>query len=318
MPGFLARRLLLAVPTLLLASLVVFAVVRVLPGDPSSALLAGEGEALDPAYAAALRAELGLDEPLPRQYLRWLARLAGPELGGVSLASREAVGAMVARQLPITLLLAAYALTLAAAVGVPLGALAARRADGWADRLLAALVVLGALPGFWLALLALLAVVALAGWSPPLVYAQPWQRPLDHLGIMALPTIVLSLELGAHLGRVARAGTLDALAADHVRQARAKGLSPARVLARHALRTAAIPIVTVLGLQLTGLLGGAVVLEAVFGLPGLGRGLVQAVVARDYPTVQGIAMVLVTLALVLHLLVDLAYAALDPRVRRDA
>ena len=318
MRRYLTRRLLLAALTLLLASLVVFAVLRVLPGDPSSALLAGEGEALDPAYAAALRAELGLDAPLAQQYLGWLARLASRELGGVSLATREPVGAIVARTLPVTLLLGSYALGLATLLGVPLGALAAHRAGGWPDRLLAVLVVLGALPGFWLALLALLAVVALLGWSPPLVYAHPWQRPLEHLGIMALPAAVLALELAAHLGRVARAGTLEALAADHVRQARAKGLAPARVLGRHALRTAAIPIATVLALQVTGLLGGAVILEAVFGLPGLGRGLVQAVVARDYVSVQGIAMVLVALALALQLLVDLAYAALDPRVRLDA
>jgi ABC-type dipeptide/oligopeptide/nickel transport system permease component len=312
---YLARRLLLFLPTLLLASLAVFGIMRALPGDVTGVLLGGEGEALRPELVAALRQELGLDEPLARQYGRWLASMAGGTFGGHSLETREPIRALVARQLPVTALLALYAIALAAILAVPVGALAALHAGRWPDLALRALAVVGsALPGFWLALLALLLMVWLFRWSPPLIYAHPWQRPLEHLEMMAIPVVVLAWELGGHLARMARAGTLEALGEDHVRTATAKGLSRAAVVFRHALATAAIPVLTVAGLHLGGLFGGAVILEYVFGLPGRGRGFVQAVIARDYPVVQSLAMVLVALVLLVNLVVDIVYALADPRI----
>lgn len=316
--AYVTKRLLLFVPTLLLASLVVFAVMRALPGDVTSAFFGGQGEALRPELAAAMRAELGLDDPLPVQYGRWAWSMVNGELGGRSLATRQPVAEVVGRALPVTLQLAGYAVLVAVLVWVPLGALAAASRGGPLDAALRLVAVAGtALPGFWVGLFALLLVVLLFGWSPPLVYGHLWQRPLDHLQMMAIPALVLSWEYGGHLLRSVRSGTVDALAQDFVRTARSKGVREGRVILRHALRAAAVPLVTVAGVHLGSLLSGAVVLEFVFGLPGIGRSLVGAVIARDYPVVQSLAMVLVALVLVLNLILDLLYAALDPRVSYD-
>jgi peptide/nickel transport system permease protein len=311
---YVLRRLALLVPTLLVASLAVFLVVRALPGDVIGAVLGGEGEALRPELAAAMRAELDLDAPLSVQYGRWLWRMVNGELGGRSLVTREPIAELVSRQLPVTALLSSYALLLAVATALPLGALAAARRGRLLDIVVRTVAAAGAaLPGFWVALLALLLAVTLLRWSPPLVYVAPWVGPLDHLGMMVIPALVLAWELGSHLLRTTRAATLDALAQDFVRTAIAKGLPPRDVL-RHALRSAAVPVVTVVGLHLGTLLGGAVILEAIFGLPGIGRGLVQAVVARDYPVVQSLALVLVTIVVALDLVVDLLYTVADPRI----
>lgn len=315
MRTYVVRRLLLFVPTLLLASVTVFLIMRALPGDVTSALLGGEGEALRPELVAALREELGLDAPLVVQYGRWAASMVG-ELGGRSLATQQPIADIVARALPVTMLLGLYAVAAGILLAVPLGALAALHAGRWPDGLVRTLGVVGsALPGFWVALLALLLVVLLFGWSPPLIYAHPWHRPLDHVEIMAIPALVLAWELGGHVARVTRAGTLESLQQDHVRTATAKGVGRTGVLLRHALRTAAIPIVTVVGLHVGGLLGGAVILEYIFGLPGIGRALVQAVMARDYPVVQSLSLLFVTLVLALNLVIDLLYAVADPRIR---
>jgi ABC-type dipeptide/oligopeptide/nickel transport system permease component len=312
---YLLRRLALFVPTLLLASLAVFGIMRALPGDVTAVLLGGEGEALRPEFVAALREELGLDAPLGVQYVRWAWQMVNGEFGGTSIATREPIRDLIARALPVTGLLVVYAGLLAVLISVPLGAFAALNGGRWPDLAVRTLSVLGgALPGFWVALLALLLVVALLRWSPPLIYAHPWHRPLEHLEMMAIPALVLAWEFGGHLTRITRAGTLEALQQDHVRTATGKGLRRRTVLLRHALRTAAIPVVTVAGLHIGALLGGAVILEFIFGLPGLGRGLVEAVVARDYPVVQSLALLLVALVLLLNLLVDLLYAALDPRI----
>lgn len=319
MRAYLLRRLALVLPTLLLASVTVFVIMRALPGDVTSAMLGGEGEALRPELVAALRAELGLEAPLPVQYGRWLWSMVNGEFGGRSLLTREPLREIVARGLPVTMLLGLYAVVLALVVAVPLGAVAAARRGGAVDLLLRSLGVLGsALPGFWVALLGLLLVVLVLDWSPPLIYAQLWQRPLEHLEMMAIPALVLAWELGGQLLRTTRGELLEHLRQDHVRTAVGKGIGPAAVVLRHALRTAAIPIVTVAGLNLGALLGGAVILEFIFGLPGAGRALVQAVLARDYPVVQSLTLLFVTLLLLLNLLIDLLYAVLDPRIGHGA
>ncbi len=319
MREYLLKRVLLFLPTLVLASMLIFVIVRALPGDVTGVLLGGEGEALRPELVTALRAELGLDEPLVVQYLQWLGSVLSGEFGGRSLATREPIADVVARALPVTATLSLYALLLAIAGAVPLGAWAASRAGSVPDLLVRSSSLLGvALPGFWVALLALLALVQALNWSPPLVYYALWRRPLEHLEIMALPALVLAWELGAHLTRVTRAATLEALGQDHVRTAVGKGLSRSAVLFRHALRSALVPVLTVLGVHLGALLGGVVVLESVFGLPGLGRALVDAVVGRDYPVVQGLALLFVALALLANLVMDLLYAYLDPRISYGA
>lgn len=315
---YIAKRLILFVPTLFIASLVVFVVMRALPGDVVAAILGGEGEALDPAIASALRKELGLDDPLHVQYARWAWSMVSGELGGRSLATGEPLAALVARQLPVTLQLTLYTLTIAALIALPLGAAAAARHNRWPDTAVRALSVLGsAVPGFWLALLALLALVYGFRWYPPLVYVRFLENPAEHLQLMAVPALVLGWGYGAHLARITRARTIEALGQDYVRTARAKGVSGAGVLVRHALRSALIPIVTAAGLNIGGLLSGAAVLENLFGIPGMGRGIVQAVIARDYPVVQSLAVISVFVVLALNLAIDVICAYLDPRVSLD-
>lgn len=315
MQRYIVKRLLLFVPTLLLASLVVFVIMRALPGDITAAMLGGGGEALRPELVESLRDEMGLNDPLAVQYVRWIVSMASGELGGRSLETREPIAAMVARQLPVTLHLAFYAALLAVVVSIPLGVLAAMYPNRWPDTLVRTFGVAGgAFPGFWLALLALLAVVYYFRWSPPLIYFHLWEDPKEHLQIMAIPVLVLAWGYSADLIRMTRSGMLEALQQDYVRTAHAKGLGRSAVVLRHGLRTALIPVVTVAGLHLGGLLSGAVILEYIFGLPGLGRGIVQAVIARDYPVVQSLSLLLVGLVLLINLLIDVLYVFLDPRI----
>lgn len=319
MARYLARRLVLFLPTLLLVSGLVFVVMRALPGDVAAAVLGGEGEALRPEVVAAIREELGLDDPLAVQYGRWLWSMVSGELGGRSLQTGEAISAQVGRQLPVTLQLTIYSTVLAVLLAVPLGVAAARyrgRAPDLGVRLLG--VAGSAMPGFWIAVVALLLLVLYFGWSPPLVYQHLWHSPSQNLQIMAIPALVLAWGFGAHLTRVTRAGVLEALGQSHVFAARARGIPPDHILIYHALRTALIPVLTVAGAQIGALFGGAVILETIFGIPGLGRGLVEAVAARDYPVVQSLSVLLVGMVLVVNLLVDLAYAYADPRIRYDA
>ena len=315
---YIGKRLFLFLPTLVIASLVVFVVMRALPGDVIGAILGGEGEALDPAIVAALRKELGLDDPLHVQYARWAWSMLKGEFGGRSLATGEALSTLVARQVPITLQLSSYALAIAVLTAVPLGAAAAARHNRWPDAAVRVTAMLGStVPGFWIAYLLLLAFVYGFRWYPPLVYVPVAQNPVEHFQLMILPAIVLGWGYGAHLARITRVQTIEALGQDYVRTARAKGVSGTGVLVRHALRSALVPVVTAAGLNLGGLFGGAAVLENVFGIPGMGRGLVQAVMARDYPVVQSLAVISVLIVLTVNLIIDLALAYLDPRVTLD-
>lgn len=315
MRRYLSRRGLLIVPTLFIASVGVFVIMRVLPGDVTAAILGGEGEALDPELVASLREELGLDSPLPVQYGRWVWSMVNGELGGRSILTGEPIVDLVARQLPVTMHLITYTILIAGAVAVPLGLVSASKRGKTADvtaRMLSALG--GAAPGFWVALVVLLVAVLSLGWSPPLIYAHIWENPLEHVQIMAIPTLVMAWGYGAHIARITRAGLLDVERESYVLMARAKGLAPPEVLVRHALRTTWIPVITMAGLQLGTLLGAAVIMESVFGLPGLGRGLVEAVSARDYPVVQSLTLILVSLVLILNLIIDVVYTIVDPRI----
>lgn len=292
---------------------------RALPGDITGVTLGGQGESLDPELVTALRQELGLDEPIHVQYAQWVWSMVNGEFGGRSLESREPIAALLARQVPVTAHLALYALVLSVCVSIPLGVLAASHRGRWLDSLVQSLSVIGgAVPGFWLALLVLLGLVLLFRWSPPLIYTHLWENPVEHLQLMAIPAGVLAWGFSADLTRLTRAGMVEAYQQDYIRTAYAKGLSSTAVLWRHALRTSLLPVITVAGLQLGGLLGGAVVLEYIFGIPGVGRGLVRAVIARDYSVVQSFAMLLITCALAINLLIDVLYARYDPRIHYEA
>ena len=316
MRRYLAWRLALIVPTVLAASILVFVVMRVLPGDIALAILSGSGStAVSPEARAALQEELGLNDPLPVQYGRWLRSIVNGEFGGRSLENREPIRSIIGRQLPVTLLLTGYTVLLSIFVSVPLGVLAAVRSNRWPDYVVRVATLGGlALPNLWVALLVILGPLLFFRWSPPIIYTTPWADPGNHIQMMAWPALILAWEYSAHLVRVTRSSMLETLSQAYITTARSKGLPEHAVVLRHALRNALIPAVTMLGLQFGSLLSGALILETIFGLPGIGRGLVQAALARDYPVIQSLASLLVFLSLVVNLVVDMLYTLIDPRI----
>ena len=319
MHSYLAKRLLLVIPTAVAASMLVFIVMRVLPGDIVLVILSGSGEStVSPEAREALTEELGLNDPLSVQYGRWLWDMVNGNFGGRSLETREPIRGIIARQLPVTLLLAGYTMILSIVVSIPLGILAATWHNRWPDYVIRVGTLGGlALPNLWIALLIILAFVLFLSWSPPIMYTTPWSNPWNHIQMMAWPVLILAWQYSSHLVRVIRLSMLEALAQDYIRTARSKGLSDITIVLRHALPNALVPTVTMLGLQFGSLLSGAIILETIFGLPGIGRGLVQAALARDFPAIQSIASLLVMLSLLINVVVDTTYSLIDPRISRN-
>lgn len=310
MLAFLVRRLLTLALTAWLATLVVFAVLEVVPGDPALLML---GTQAQPDTLAALRAQMGLDQPIPVRYLRWVGGLLIGDLG-TSLTYARPVAELVAERLAITLPLAAMALVLSAAIAIPLGLTAASRHGRPGDWAVMAFGQLGiAVPSFWFAILLILAFSVQLGWFPaggfPGWQAGAWPA----LRALLLPAVALALPEAAILARITRSAALDTLREDYVRTAWAKGLGRVTVLVRHVLPNALIPVATILGLQFAFLIAGAVVVENVFTLPGLGRLLYQAIGQHDLIVVQSVVVLLAMSVVIVNALVDIAYAAIDPR-----
>jgi len=313
--NYLLWRLSTLLFTMFLASVAVFSIMRILPGDIAALTLSGGGEV---AYSIevweALREEWGLNDSLILQYGRWLWSMVNGDFGGQSLLYGQPIQTLVARQLPVTLSLTLYTVALSLLVSVPLGILAALKWNRWQDYMVRLATLPGqALPNFWIALLLLLGLVFCFRWSPPIIYTHLWENLWNHFQMLILPVLLLTWGYSSHIVRVTRASILDTMQEDYIRTARAKGLSESQITIKHALRTALAPIVTVLGLQFGVLLGGTLILEYIFGLPGLGRGLIQAALARDYPVVQSFVTLLVFAILSVNLIVDLIYRAVDPR-----
>ena len=309
--SYILRRISLAVPTVLTASIVVFLIMRVLPGDVSLTILSGSPHTAE--MRESLREELGLNDPLPVQYGKWLWSMVNGNFGGLSLEGRQPISSFLARRLPVTLLLAVYTVVLSILISVPLGILAALKK--WPDRIIRVITLGGlALPNVWLALLAILGLLMFFRWSPPIIYSGLLEDPWNHLQMMIWPTLILTWEFSSHLVRVTRSSMLDALDSDFVTMLRGKGLPEGRIVLKYAFHRALIPSITMLGLQFGSLLGGTLVLETIFGLPGIGRGLVQAALARDYPVVQSVATLLVAVYLAVNLVVDITYSFVDPRI----
>lgn len=306
MRGLVLTRLAALPFTLLGAATLVFALLRVVPGDPIDVML---GESAQPAARAELRTSLGLDRPLGLQYALWLADVARGELG-TSIRSGLPVAGLVAERMPATLLLALAASAIATGIGLPLGTLAAARAGGVVDRF-ALFVSLSAVaaPSFWIGPMLVLLFSVQLGWLPV-----AGSGSAAHL---VLPALTLGAGMSGIVVRMTRAAVLETLADDYVRTARAKGASPSRILFRHALPNAASPVLTVLGLQLGAVLAGSVVTETIFAWPGLGRLVIEAIQARDYPVVQGAVLVIATTTVLVQLLTDLAQAAANPRIADD-
>lgn len=320
MQKYIARRLLLFIPTLILASVVIFSILRILPGDVALAMLGQEaaegGSGFTETQLRQVRESLGLNDPLPVQYGKWVWSMVNGEFGGESIRTREDLSSIIARRLPVTLQLALYTIVLAMIVAVPMGILSALYQDKWPDYVLRITAILGqSMPNFWIALLLLLFFVTMVGWSPPLGYSNLWNDPWHHLQIMIWPALILAWRFSAYVTRITRSGMLEVLAQDYVRTARAKGLNQRLVVMRHSLPNVLIPVITLGGLEVSTLLGGTVILENLFGVPGIGQGIVDAAVGRDFPVVQSLAMLLVFFMLTLNLIVDLAYSYVDPRVR---
>ena len=304
---FLARRLLSTLPVLLIVS-----VLRLTPGDPAAVLA---GDAASTEQIALIRSSLGLDRSIPVQFGIWFGQLLQGDLGQ-SYYYKTEVATLIGQRLEPTLSLALITLTLAVAVAVPLGVLAAWRHGGWLDRLLMGFSVLGfSVPIFVLAYLLIWLVSLELGWLP----VQGYKRIADGVGPwlyhLTLPAITLSVIYIALIARVTRASVLETLGEDYIRTARAKGLPEGAVLMRHALANAAVPIATVIGIGIALLIGGVVVTESVYAIPGLGRLTVDAVLARDFPTIQGVILLFSFVYVVVNLLVDLSNVFFDPRIR---
>ena len=312
MIGYILRRLVVLVLTLLAAALVIFLVLEVLPGDPAAVTL---GLNASPEALAALHAELGLDKPAPLRFLLWLGGLASGDLG-LSYTYRVPVAQLIMERMAVTLPLAVLAIALAVLIGMPLGVLAASRHGRLADAGVMAFAQAGlAIPNFWFGLLLVLVFAVGLGWLPAGGFPG-WQAGLaTSLKSLAMPALALALPQAAIIARVTRSAMLDTLQEDFVRTARAKGLSEGTTMRRHALRNALIPVVTLVGLQAPLLFGGAVILEQIFVIPGMGLLLLEAVGSRDYPTITGVFLVIGVAVVLINLLVDLSYGFLDPKVR---
>jgi len=303
MTRFIARRLLLAIPTLFGVLVVAFLLLYVAPGDPVEAMV---GERADSATIARLRAELHVDDPLPQRFGHYVSRIAVGDLGRSYITNRP-ITQDIRERFPKTLQLAGAAMLLATVLGITLGVLSARRPGGVADRFALGLAYLGvSFPVFWVGLLLILLFAVTLHWLPPSGYGG--------LRFLVLPALTLGMRSIAFLARMTRSAMLEALSADYVRTARAKGLGERVVTLKHALRNALIPIITVLGLDFGAYLTGSILTETIFSWPGLGRYVVNAISRRDLPAIQGSVLFLSTVFVLVNLLTDLAYAKADPRV----
>lgn len=311
---FLGRRVLLTIPTLFGVAVIVFALMRAIPGDVVTSLVGLEGNVSDERLAE-IRRLFGLDLPVHVQFGQWLSAAVQGDLGS-SLRTDRSVAADLMLRFPVTLELTILGLLIALAIAVPLGVLAALYRGRWPDAIGSLFALLGlSIPGFFLGILLILLFSLRLGWLPPAGYVPFMESPLDNLRHMILPSASLGLILAAATTRIVRSSLLETLQRDYVRTARAKGLREQAVTYRHALRTALIPVVTVVGLQFGQLLGGAVIIEQVFSLPGVGRFALEGINLRDYPVVQGAVLLIAAAFVVVNLLVDVLYAFIDPRVR---
>jgi peptide/nickel transport system permease protein len=314
MQAYIARRLLALVPTLVFASLIVFVSVRLIPGSVIDLMLSQNDIGVGNSRAA-IETALGLDRPMHEQYLHWAGAALQGDLGR-SLWTSTPVTEQLAARLPVTLELSVLALAVALVVALPIGIYSAIRQDTAGDYLARSFSILMlAVPSFWLGTLVMVLPSIWWGWSPQIEYIPLTRDPVKNLGQMILPAVILGTSLSAILMRFTRTMMLEVLRQDYIRTAWAKGLSERLVVIRHALRNALIPVVTLIGLQAPLLIGGAVIIEQIFVIPGMGLLLLEAVSQRDYPIVTGVFLVVGLCVMLINLLVDLSYGLLDPKVR---
>jgi peptide/nickel transport system permease protein len=309
---YFLKRLVVALPSLLIASVIVFSLVRLIPGDVVTLMLEENQYAKD---LEEMRRKLGLDRPIYVQYLDWMARALRGDLGQSLYTGRPVLGELATR-LPVSLELGAIALLVAILLGVPIGILSAVRQDTAHDYVARSGAILGlSVPGFWLGTLVVVLPAIYLGWSPSIQYVRFEANPWGHVAQFLIPGVLLGIASAATVMRLTRTQLLEVLRQDYVRTAWAKGLAERRVVLKHCLKNALIPVVTVLGIQVAQILSGTVIFESIFGLPGMGRFLFDAISERDYPVIQAINLTVVTTVVVVNLAVDMTDAWLDPRIR---
>jgi peptide/nickel transport system permease protein len=316
MQGYVIRRVLALIPTLIFASFIVFITVRLIPGNIIDLMLSQNDVSAAKQTRAQLEAALGLDQPMFIQYFRWIGALLLHGDLGKSLWSNTSVMDEILHRLPVTFELGAMALIVALIVGIPIGVYAALKQDTIGDYILRTVSILAlAIPAFWTGTLVMVFPSIWWGWSPSVKFVTLTQDPVAHLVQLLIPALILGKAFSAIIMRLTRTLMLEVLRQDYIRTARAKGLSVGTIVTRHALRNALIPVVTLVGLQAPVLFGGAVILEQIFVIPGMGLLLLEAVSSRDYPVITGVFLIIGVSVVMINLLVDLSYGWLDPRVR---
>ena len=313
MATYILRRLIATIPVLLLVTFGAFALIRIIPGDLAALKL---GEDATPLEVKEYRDKLGLNDPIPIQYVKWLGNVARGDLGESQWEFRP-VSEVVRDKFPVTFELALLAIVISTSIAIPFGIISAVRQDSILDQVLRFTSILFlAVPAFWLAILLITLPSIWFGWKPPLTgYVEFWENPVVNLQRMIWPALVIGASSAALVMRLMRSTLLEVLRQDYIRTAWAKGLRERSVVSRHALKAAMIPVVTILGLQLSVLLGGAVIAEQIFSLPGMGRSMLGAISKRDYALVQSYVLIFAMIYLLMNLVVDLIYGYLDPRIR---
>jgi peptide/nickel transport system permease protein len=310
---YIITRILAAIPVLAAMSILIFAGVRVIPGDVCRIIL--QSPEVEEAQCDVLYARLGLDQPVVEQYVTWVGNALTGDFG-TSLISDRSVWSQIEGRLGVTIELALLSVLLAVGVGIPVGVYSALKRDKAGDYVLRILTIAWlSMPSFWIATLLITFPAKWWGYAPPVAYESFFADPISNLEKLFLPALSLALTLAGGVARITRSTMLEVLRQDYIRTARAKGLGESVVLSRHALRNAMLPVITVLGLQLGALLGGTVIIESIYALPGLGTLLLGSVTLKDFPQVQGIVLFFAVVVVALNILVDLSYGLIDPRVR---
>jgi peptide/nickel transport system permease protein len=309
---YLLRRLLLAIPVILLVTIMVFSLMHLIPGDPATVIL---GQEATPEAIAAMRAELGLDKPIVVQYLTWLVGVLHGDLGR-SLVDHTPVAKLIAQRLPATLELTFGTFLVALLIALPAGIFSAARKGTWVDYASTSFALGGmSIPHFWLGMMFIVLFAVKLGWLPASGYVPFVDNPSDNMKAMIMPMVATGLREAAILMRMVRSSLLDVMDADYIRTAYSKGLKEKAVILRHALKNALVPVLTSSGLMIAGLLGGLVITESIFSIPGYGKLIVDSIYTRDFVTVQGAILVSALLVVVVNLVVDILYTVIDPRIK---
>lgn len=318
MRAYTIRRLIAIIPTLFLASLIVFFVIRIIPGDIIDQMIINSDAGDMDMTRQSLEKALGLDAPLYVQYYDWLKMIILEGDLGYSLWDEMAVTDEVMERLPVSLELAIIAFIISLIVALPVGVIAAIRQDTWTDYIGRTFSILGlSIPNFWLATIVVVVSSKYWGWSPPVEIVSIFEDPSENIQLFIVPGVIMGIVFSAVIMRMTRAMMLEVLRQDYIRTAWAKGLKEKVIIVRHALKNALIPVITIIGLQIPYLIGGLVIMENIFSLPGLGTLILQSILTRDYPMVTGVMLIMGLFTLLINLIVDLSYGFFDPKVKYD-